>query len=72
MIEYSVFINARFFLLNSLKFLQKCCISLELTGGDKKKAIKARFLRFYSKLTAIEAIEPDIIAAFNVSAIPLE
>jgi hypothetical protein len=36
------------------------------------KAIKPGFLRFYLKLTVIEGIEPDIIAAFTVSAIPME
>jgi len=37
-----------------------------------KRAIKARFLRFYRKPTAFEAIEPDIAAFRIVSALHLD
>jgi len=44
----------------------------ELLAGTGFQAIKTRFLRFYRKPTAFEAIEPDIAAPFIGSALRLD
>ncbi len=49
--------------------LQICRFLPELLAGAGFQAIKTRFLRFYPKPTAFEAIEPNIAALFRVSAL---